>query len=117
MRVVLDACVPRRLADALVGHEVKTAHQMGWGNFDDRPLLDAIAGRFDALVTVDKSLPKQQRLDDRPFAVFVLRAKTNRLEDLLPLAPELNAALANAAPGQVLELGGEPAPQAGGGSR
>lgn len=109
MRVVLDACVPRRLADALAGHEVKTAHQMGWGNLDDRPLLDAIAGRFDALVTVDKNLPKQQRLDDRPFAVLVLRARTNRLEDLLPLVPELNAALANATPGQVRELGGETA--------
>jgi hypothetical protein len=85
--------VPRRLADALVGHEVKTAHQMGWGNLDDRPMLDAIAGRFDALVTVDKSLPHQQRLDD-----------------LLPLAPELRVALENAMPGQVCEPGGKPAP-------
>jgi predicted nuclease of predicted toxin-antitoxin system len=116
VRVVLDACVPRRLADTLAGHEVKTVHQMGWGNLDDRPLLDAIAGRFDVLVTVDRSLPKQQSLDDRPFAVVVLRAKTNRLEDLLPLVAELKAALDNATPGQVCELGAEPSPQAGGDS-
>ncbi len=35
---------------------------MGWGDLDDGPLLDAMAGRFDALVTVDRSLPTEQRL-------------------------------------------------------
>jgi hypothetical protein len=45
------------------------------------------------LVTVDKSLPKQQRIDNRPLAVVVLRAKTNRLADLLPLAPKLREVL------------------------
>jgi hypothetical protein len=52
---------------------------MGWADLDDGPLLDVMAERFDVLVTVDKSLPKQQRIDDRPLAVVVLRAKTNRL--------------------------------------
>jgi predicted nuclease of predicted toxin-antitoxin system len=109
VRIVLDACVPRRLAKELAGHEVKTAPEMGWGDLDDGPLLDAIAGRFGALVTVDRNLAKQQRLDQRPFAVIILRARTNRLADLLPLVPELRAALADAAPGEVRELGGEPA--------
>jgi len=27
---------------------------MGWGDLDDGPLLDVMAGRFDVLVTVDK---------------------------------------------------------------
>jgi predicted nuclease of predicted toxin-antitoxin system len=88
VRILLDGCVPRRLAEELSMHEVSTAPKMGWGDLDDGPLLDAMAGRFDVLVTVDKSLPKQQRLGDRPFAV-VLRSKTNRLADLLPLIPAL----------------------------
>ena len=79
---------------------------MGWGDLDDGPLLGAMAGRFDVLITVDKSLPKQQRLSNRPFAVVVLRARTNRLTDLLPLVPALQAAIEKLAPGQVLELGG-----------
>ncbi len=79
---------------------------MGWADLDDGPLLDAMAERFDVLITVDKSLPKQQRIDNRPLAVVVLRAKTNRLTDLLPLAPELRAVLENAQPGLVYEISG-----------
>jgi hypothetical protein len=58
---------------------------MGWADLDDGPLLDAMAQHFEVLVTVDKNLPEQQRISDRPLAVVVLRAKTNRLADLLPI--------------------------------
>ena len=106
MRVLLDGCVPRRLAAELPGHEVRTAPEMGWADLDDGPLLDAMAGRFDVLVTVDKSLPKQQNLEQRPLAVVVLRAKTNRLADLRPLAPALRTAIPKMRPGQSRELAG-----------
>jgi len=79
---------------------------MGWSDFDDAALLNIMAGRFDVLVTVDKSLPKQQRINDRPLAVVVLRAKTNRLVDLLPFASRLRAVLGNALPGEVYEIPG-----------
>ena len=79
---------------------------MGWADLDDGPLLDAMAGRFEVLVTVDKSLPKQQRVNNRPLAVVVLRAKTNRLVDLLPHVPALRALLQNVRPGEVHELSG-----------
>ena len=104
--MLLDGCVPSRLAGELQDHEVNTAPKMGWADLDDGPLLDAMAERFDVLITVDKSLPKQQRIDNRPLAVVVLRAKTNRLVDLLPLAPKLRAVLENARPGQVYEISG-----------
>ena len=79
---------------------------MGWADLDDRPLLDSMEDRFDVLVTVDKSLPKQQHISDRPLAVVVLRAKANRLVDLLPHALRLRAVLENARPGQVYEISG-----------
>jgi hypothetical protein len=104
--VLLDGCVPSRLADELPGHEVRTAPEIGWADLDDGPLLNAMADRFDVLVTVDKSLPKQQRIDNRPLAVVVLRAKTNRLGDLLPHLPRLRAVLESAQPGQVYEISG-----------
>jgi predicted nuclease of predicted toxin-antitoxin system len=106
VRVLLDGCVPRRLADELPDYEVKTAPEMGWANLDDGPLLDAMAERFDVLVTVDKSLPKQQRIENRPLAVVVLRAKTNRLADLLTHVPKLRTVVENAQPGQVYEISG-----------
>ena len=106
MRVLLDACVPRRLANELPGHEVRTVPEMGWADLDDGPLLDTMAGLFDALVTVDKNLPKQQRVQNRLFGIVVLRAKTNRLADLLPLVAALRAVLEELRPGEVRELAG-----------
>jgi hypothetical protein len=78
---------------------------MGWGDFNDGPLLDAMWGRFDALITVDKNLSKQQNLSTRPFSVVLLRAKSNRLADLLPLVPDLIEILKNLGPGEIRELG------------
>jgi predicted nuclease of predicted toxin-antitoxin system len=104
--VLLDGCVPSRLASELAGHQVRTVPEVGWADLDDGPLLDAMAGRFEVLVTVDKNLPKQQRLSNRPLAVVVLRAKTNRLADLLPHVPALQALLENVRPGEVYELSG-----------
>jgi len=106
VRILLDACVPRRLANELPGHEVRTVPETGWADLDDGPLLDAMAGLFDVLVTVDKSLPKQQRVRARPFGVVVLRAKTNRLADLLPLVSALRAAVEELPPGEIRELVG-----------
>jgi hypothetical protein len=60
---------------------------------------------FDALVTVDKRLPQQQHVAGRPFAVVVLRARSNRLSDLVPLVPSLLTALSSIAPGAVREIG------------
>src|SRR5687768_11168009 len=104
MRVLLDTCVPKRLARDLPGFEVRHATEMGWSDLDDGPLLTAMAGSFDALVTVDRNLPHQQNLDARPFAVLLLRAHSNRLTDLARLVPKLRAALKRAAPGQLIEL-------------
>ncbi len=65
-----------------------------------------MAGDFDALVTVDKRLPEQQNIKDRAVGVVVLRARSNRLSDLLPLVPGLRAALSTLAPGVVNEVAG-----------
>ncbi|MFY9825461.1 MAG: hypothetical protein WAM82_29070 [Thermoanaerobaculia bacterium] len=104
MRVLLDACVPRQLSRELEGHEVRTAIEMGWGDLDDRPLLDALDGLFDVFVTVDKRLPQQQRISGRSFGVVLLRARSNRLADLLPLVPALREAISALSPGQTREL-------------
>lgn len=104
MRVLLDACVPKRLGEELAEHQVQTVPEMDWADLDDGPLLDAMTGHFDMLVTVDKSLPKQQNLRTRPFGIIVLQAKTNRLTDLLPLVPALRGALQEVRPGQVRNL-------------
>ena len=106
MRVLLDACVPRGLRTRLTAHEVRTAPEMGWGNLDNGDLLAAMTGHFDVLVTVDKRLPQQQKIAAGSVGVVVLRAKSNRLSDLLPLVPTLLEAVAGLEPGAVKEVAG-----------
>jgi hypothetical protein len=109
MRDLLDNCVPRRLAALLDGIDVMPAVDIGWGSLTDRDLLDAMVGRYDVLVTVDRGIRHQQRLHDRPIAIALLRARTNRLGDLAPLIPALRAALGQMSLGAVHEIDSLPA--------
>ena len=54
----------------------------------------------------DKNLSHQRRMKDRSVGVVVLRAKSNRLSDLLPLVPDLLAALSTLQAGAVKEVAG-----------
>jgi len=106
MRVLLDNCIPRRLAALLHGVDVTPSVDIGWAGLTDRDLLDAMVGRYDVLVTVDRGISHQQRLRDRPIAIALLRARTNRLADLAPLVPALRSALGQIRLGTVHEIGG-----------
>lgn len=104
-RVLLDNCVPRRLATAIEGHEVASVVDLGWADLKDGELLDRMADKFVVLVTVDRGIRHQQRLHNRSLSIVVLRARTNRLADLLPLVPALLVVLNHMKPGAVHEIG------------
>ncbi len=93
MKVFLDECVDWRLARDIVGHEVKTARQMGWTTIKNGELLALASRQFDVFVTVDSNLPSQQNLSAVTLAVIVLRARSSRLADLKNLVPKLLAAI------------------------
>ena len=101
MKVLLDECVDWRLARDIVGHDVKTARQMGWTTIKNGELLALAAAEFEVFVTVDRNLSFQQNLISYQIAVIVLAAKTNRLVDLRPLVPKLLVAIRSARPGNV----------------
>jgi predicted nuclease of predicted toxin-antitoxin system len=106
MRLLLDECVPKDLARELHGHMVKTVPQAGWASISNRKLLRLIAasGEFEVFVTVDKSLPQQQKVKDLPFAIVLLRAKSNRLIHVSPFAPEILHRLSEFQTGKVYVL-------------
>jgi hypothetical protein len=62
VRVLLDECIDWRLSRDIVGHDVKSAHQMKWASIKNGELLALAAGHFDVFVTVDRNLSFQQRL-------------------------------------------------------
>lgn len=99
MRVFLDECVDRRLARELVGHDLKTARDMGWRTIVNGRLLALAAEQFDVFVTVDRNLSLQQNWLHSRSLFLVLRARTNRLADLRPLVPRLLEAIAVAPSG------------------
>jgi len=105
VRILLDNCVPVRFAAYLQGYEVETALSMGWDRKSDRELLGLMTEKFDVLITVDKKLSIQNRIEECPFAVITMRAKTNRMQHLLQLLPKLTAALKRVQPGSAMEIG------------
>jgi hypothetical protein len=48
---VRDECIDWRLARDIVGHDVKTARQMGWTTIQDGALLILASQHFDVFVT------------------------------------------------------------------
>jgi hypothetical protein len=105
VRVLLGENLPHDLAGALTGHLVLTVHQLGWAGVKNGELLLRAAGQFDSFITMDTNLQFQQRLQDRPFGVIVLRARSNRMTDLLPLVDSILATLAALQPGAVQHVG------------
>jgi hypothetical protein len=105
VRILLDECVDWRLSRAILGHDVKSARQMGWIAVKNGELLALASERFDVFVTVDWNLSFQQNVRGLRIAVIVLHATTNRLAELLPLVPNLLTAIASAKPGVVTVVG------------
>ena len=107
MRLLLDECVPARFRKALPSHQVSTVTQEGWSGVKNGKLLALAAARFDAFITVDENLPYQQNTSTLPVSVFVLDALSNELPYLLPLVPELEAALSTHKQGSYVLLRAE----------
>ena len=107
MRLLLDECVPRRLKDALPGHEISTPREMGWSGLRNGELLVLMReSGFECFVTIDQNVEFQQNVKASGIAVIVLRAHTNRLKDLRPLVPAVLRALLTIKPGALERVGG-----------
>jgi hypothetical protein len=102
-RVLLDHCVPKKVRLALFNCEVLTAHFLGWSRLRNGELLRAAEdSRFDVFLTFDKNLRYQQNLAGRRLSIIVL--PTNQLPLLLPVFPEIAAAVARAVPGSFEQI-------------
>ena len=106
MRLLLDECVPKRLKRELPGHEVQTVQDMGWAGIKNGALLKLADGQFDALLTVDQGIEYQQNLSGLSISVVVMLAASNDVDDLRPLLPGVEQALASLRTGETIRVGG-----------
>ena len=104
MRVLLDECAPRKLRQELPGHHVRTVFEMGWSGTKDNPLLRRARSEFDVFLTVDQGIQYQQNLSGLGLAVVVLAGKSNDIDDLRHLMPEVRRLLKDLTPGQVVKI-------------
>jgi predicted nuclease of predicted toxin-antitoxin system len=105
VNILLDECVPARFARSFVGHSVTTVQRHGWSGIKNGELLALAEKEFDAFVTVDRKLATQQDLTKFRIPVLLIRARTNRLEHIRPLAEELLQSVSRAAGGELTIVG------------
>lgn len=103
MRVLLDESVPRGLRALLRDHEVSTVQEMGWAGLDNGELLRT-ASAFQVFVTADRGIEHEQDLARFSVGIVLLIAKSNRLEDYMPLADGLAKAVTSAQPGKLTKV-------------
>ena len=105
MRILLDESLPIERREELPLHAVHSVQEMGWSALKNGELLRRAAAQFDVFVTADQNLQYQQNLQNLPLAVAVLVARSNRIQSLRSLVPELLSALASLQPRTLCRVG------------
>lgn len=105
MRVLLDESIPIDFARDLSAIDAQTVIGLGWAGLKNGALLGEAAGRFDVLVTMDKNLQFQQNLAAHAIGVVLIRAHSNRINDLRPLVSQILAAIAASQLGEIRIVG------------
>lgn len=105
MRVLLDECVPRKLKRAFPNHDCRTVPEAGFAGKKNGHLLSlAESAGFAVFFTLDTGLQYQQNMAGRTISILIVRAKSNRLSDLLLLVEPCLAAMESVEPGQVIRV-------------
>ena len=107
MKILIDECLPVELQTTItsMGHECKTVRQAGFASKKNGELLSLAEGVWDVFLTSDRNIKYQQNMTGRHVSILILRAKSNRMVDLLPLMPACAESLLAIHPGRVVEVG------------
>lgn len=106
MKLLLDENLPHEFRHLLPGHQVFTTSYMGWGGLRNGELLArAAADAFDALISLDAGIQYQQNQLTLPCSVVIVKAPTNRLDDVRRVVPALLDALKHLKPKTLTTVG------------
>jgi len=107
MKILLDENIPHDLRHFFPGHEVFTVAYMGWNSLENGTLLQAAANDgFDVMLTKDSGVEYEQHISDLPVSVLVIKAKTNKLDDIRPLVSDILSVLNTLQPRTFTRVGG-----------
>jgi len=105
MRLLLDEHLPIGLSTEFHGHAVDTVSGRGWSGIKNGELLSRMSDQYDVLVTMDRGIEFHQRISTLPFGILLVRAPSNRMQDLTPLVPSILSALDAVKPGRIRRVG------------
>jgi hypothetical protein len=103
--ILLDENLPVDLAVQLTGHQVDSVAGAGWTGIQNGRLLRLADERYEAFITMDRSLEHQQNLALLSLRIVLLRAPSNRMLHLRPLIPFVLEALRTIQPGELVSVG------------
>ncbi len=106
MKILIDECVPRKFKANLLGHDCLTVPEAGLAGTENGQLLSLAEQRgFEVFLTLDRGFEYEQNLSGMSIAVMIVRAKSNRMRDLLPHVPSCLAALRSIKSGEFVRVG------------
>jgi predicted nuclease of predicted toxin-antitoxin system len=105
VKILLDECLPVDFRHSFPHHDAHTTEWAGLkGKTNGDLLRSAEAAGYDVFLTVDQGIPHQQSPAGRRISIILIRAQTNQLEDLVPLADAILRALGTIQPGRTTEV-------------
>ncbi len=94
MKILLDECVTKKLKPYLAGHEVLTVTQKGWNGLKNGKLLErAVSDNFDLLLTIDKNILYQQKVEEYNIIVAVIDTPSSSIKTISGFIPRFNELL------------------------
>jgi hypothetical protein len=106
MRVLLDECIPRKLKSEFAEHHCMTVPEAGLAGKKNGALLSlAESAGFDVFLTPDKGIQFQQNMAGRSIAILIVRAASNRIQDLLPHGEACRVIIRSIQRGEVARVG------------
>ena len=106
MRVLIDECLPRKFKTHLQSYQCETVPEAGFaGKKNGELLLLAAQAGFDAFLTMDRGIEYEQNLASSKLGIILLRARSNRLVDLLPHVAKIIRLLPELKPGELVRVG------------
>ena len=105
MKVVLDECLPKKLCNLFPDYDIQTVPQLGLAGLNDTDLLVKLDElNVDVFITIDGNIEYQQKFDERNFGTVLIRAISNRYEDLRHLQGSIDKSINSCEPGQVVRI-------------